>query len=365
MIPANWKKATIGELCQIVKGKSPTMKTKSGAYPLVTMGEEHKTADSYQLDTEAVCVPMISSFGHGKAGLKRVHYIKGKFALSNILTALVVKEPRELSTKYLALYLQTFKDQLIVPLQTGAANMSLRPEKLAGVPIKYPSLKEQERIFYLLDEVESVRQMREKNIERTRALIPAVFVEIFGHPVSNPKGWEVRPFGELARNQDGRRKPVKASDRAERKGLYPYYGASGIIDYVDDFLFEEQALLIAEDGANLLARSTPIAFIANGKYWVNNHAHVVTENGLAKLEYLCEYFNLINIKEYVTGSTQPKLNQSRLNNIKVPVPPVNLQKLFGERVAEVRLIEQKIDESAKEIEKLYNSMLATAFGGTL
>lgn len=149
MIHETWNNATIGELCQMVKGKSPIMKTKPGEYPLVTMGVEHKTADKFELDTEAVCVPMISSFGHGKPGLKRVHYIKGKFALSNILTALIVKEPNILSTKYLALYLQTFKDQLIVPLQTGAANMSLRPEKLAGVPVYFPPLKEQEAIRVL------------------------------------------------------------------------------------------------------------------------------------------------------------------------------------------------------------------------
>ncbi len=365
MIPATWKKVTLGESCQIVKGKTPIMKTKPGDYPLVTMGEEHKTADQYELDAEAVCVPMISSFGHGKPGLKRVHYIKGKFALSNILTALIIKEPRELSTKFLALYLQTFKDQLIVPLQTGAANMSLRPEKLAGVPIYYPSLIEQERIVRLTEEVDTVCRLRVGTLERLTGLVPAIFLEMFGHPVTNPKGWEVKPFGELATNQDGKRKPVKASDRAERKGKYPYYGASGIIDYVDNFLFDEPALLIAEDGANLLARSTPIAFIATGKFWVNNHAHVVTENGLAGLDYLCEHFNIRNIEEYVTGSTQPKLNQSRLNRIMVPVPPLKLQSLFEERVAEVRSIEKSQSKSLNEIKKLHKTILAKAFGGAL
>ena len=77
MIPETWEKATIGELCQMVKGKTPIMKTPPGNYPLVTMGEEHKSANKYDMDAEAVCVPMISSYGHGKPGLKRVHYIKG------------------------------------------------------------------------------------------------------------------------------------------------------------------------------------------------------------------------------------------------------------------------------------------------
>jgi len=209
MIPANWKKATIGELCQMVKGKSPTMKTKSGAYPLVTMGEEHKTADSYQLDTEAVCVPMISSFGHGKAGLKRVHYIKGKFALSNILMALVVKEPRKLSTKYLALYLQTFKDQLIVPLQTGAANMSLRPDKLAGVPVRYPSHKEQERIVSIMDEMDYLLQLRQQAQQCSDKLIPSIFFKLFGNPLKNDKKWNVKPLRNLGKITTGSTPPSK------------------------------------------------------------------------------------------------------------------------------------------------------------
>ena len=93
-------------------------------------------------------------------------------------------------------------------------------------------------------------------------------------PATNSKGWPVKMFGGLVGNQDGRRKPVKKSDRAERQGIYPYYGASGIIDYVEKYLFDETALLIGEDGANLLARSTPIAFLACGKYWVNTAGRI-------------------------------------------------------------------------------------------
>jgi len=308
---------------------------------------------------------MISSFGHGKPGLKRVHYVKGKFALSNLLTALIVKDHCWLSTRYLSLYLNTFKDQLIVPLQTGAANMSLRPEKLAGVPVHFPSLGEQERIERLVNEAETLWHLQIKSIERISDLIPGIFNEMFGDPVINQYGWDIKAFGELANNQDGRRKPVKASDRANRQGKYPYYGASGIIDYVDHFLFEERALLIAEDGANLLARSTPIAFIATGRYWVNNHAHVVTENGKADLDYLCALFNLRNIGEYITGSTQPKLNQSKLNGIRIPLPPLSLQREFADHVAEVRKIESYQSESARKFKILYDSMLEKAFGGAL
>jgi type I restriction enzyme S subunit len=178
-------------------------------------------------------------------------------------------------------------------------------------------------------------------------------------------GWPVKPFGELANNRDGRRKPVKASDRAERKGKYPYYGASGIIDYVEEYLFDKTALLIGEDGANLLARSTPIAFLAQGKYWVNNHAHVVMDNGTADLIYLCAALNLRNLADFVTGSAQPKLNQANMNRIPIAVPPMPLQKEFAQRVAEINALEAEQANSRRHFDNLFESMLHGAFNGEL
>ena len=109
----------------LTKGKSPISKTPSGEYPLVTTGETHKTSNEFQFDAEAVCIPLISSTGHGHASLKRVHYYKGKFALANLLTAAIVNDASILSAKYLARFLMHEKDRLIVPLMTGAANMSV------------------------------------------------------------------------------------------------------------------------------------------------------------------------------------------------------------------------------------------------
>lgn len=188
---------------------------------------------------------------------------------------------------------------------------------------------------------------------------------MFGDPATNPKEWIVKPFGELVSNQDGKRKPVKASDRAERKGQYPYYGASGIIDYVEEYLFDETALLISEDGANLLARSTPIAFLAQGKYWVNNHAHVVIENDKADLNYLCMALNLRDLTDYVTGSAQPKLNQASMNRIPIPVPPLPLQKEFAQRVTDIRELETAQSSSRRRLDELFQSLLHRAFNGEL
>lgn len=135
--------------------------------------------------------------------------------------------------------------------------------------------------------------------------------------------WLEKPLGKLTFNHDGKRKPVKESER--RKGVYPYYGASGIVDYVDGYLFEGRHLLIAEDGENLRTRNTPIAFLADGKFWVNNHAHIVTGNGEVTTEYLHYFLQNADIQSYLTGAVMPKLTQGNLNRIPVRYPDFKYQ----------------------------------------
>lgn len=130
-------------------------------------------------------------------------------------------------------------------------------------------------------------------------------------------------LGEIATNNDSKRRPVTESDRTI--GQCPYYGASGIVDYVEDYIFDGDFLLISEDGANLLARSKPIAFSIAGKNWVNNHAHILKFNDTNTQRFVEIYINQIDIRQFVTGMAQPKLNQQALNNIEIPLPPVKIQ----------------------------------------
>lgn len=160
-----------------------------------------------------------------------------------------------------------------------------------------------------------------------------------------PAGWEPTPLGEAADNLDGKRVPLKLSDREKRHGVFPYYGASGVIDHVDDYLFDGNYLLVAEDGANLLARSTPIAFLASGQFWVNNHAHVLSANGKADLRFLQRFLCLIDISRFVTGSAQPKLTKSNLDNIEVPLPPLSEQKRIADILDKADALRRKRQET--------------------
>ncbi len=135
--------------------------------------------------------------------------------------------------------------------------------------------------------------------------------------------WAYAKLGDLTINLDTKRKPVKEADR--KAGPYPYYGASGVVDYVDDYIFDGEYLLIAEDGENLRTRQTPIAFRARGKFWVNNHAHIVVGNDRTSTRYL-EYAVLgSDVTSYLTGAVMPKLTQGNLNRIEVPCPPRAVQ----------------------------------------
>lgn len=144
------------------------------------------------------------------------------------------------------------------------------------------------------------------------------FIEMFGTPASNELGLPTKYLNEISNNLDSKRIPITSGNRKE--GPYPYYGASGIVDHVADYIFDETLLLISEDGANLKDRVTPIAFTASGKYWVNNHAHILRFKDISLHNYVEHFINYLNVEKYLTGMAQPKLNQDRLNAIPVNMP---------------------------------------------
>lgn len=137
--------------------------------------------------------------------------------------------------------------------------------------------------------------------------------------------WKRVQLDSIVKFLNSKRVPISAMEREKIKGKYPYYGASGIVDYIDEYIFNGRYLLISEDGENLNTRKTPIAFIAKGKYWVNNHAHILDENEAGILDYLKYYFSILDIRPYITGAVQPKLNMGNLKRIPINLPPSNIR----------------------------------------
>ena len=161
-------------------------------------------------------------------------------------------------------------------------------------------------------------------------------------PFEIPENWCWVRFGTALVNRDAERIPLSVAQREKLQKKFDYYGASGVIDKVDRYLFDKPLLLIGEDGANLLLRSKPIAFIASGQYWVNNHAHVIDAVGGIDLRYIALCINATNLAPYVTGTAQPKMNQEKLNSILVPLPPSAEQRRIVTAFEEIAAIIQQL-----------------------
>ena len=175
-------------------------------------------------------------------------------------------------------------------------------------------------------------------------------------PFEIPQGWELARFGSVMYNRDSERIPLSVAKRSKLTKIYDYYGASGVIDKVDKYLFNKDLLLIGEDGNNLINRSKPIAYIATGKYWVNNHAHVLDCIDSIFMQYICLYINSISLVDYVTGTAQPKMNQEKMNSILLPLPPHNEQKRILQKVDKIQPLFIRYEKNQSRLEALTKTL---------
>lgn len=140
-----------------------------------------------------------------------------------------------------------------------------------------------------------------------------------------PHDWVVRPLGQIVTFLDGKRRPVRDADRAKMRGMIPYYGASGVIDYVNDYIFNEELILLGEDGENILSRNCRLAFRISGKTWVNNHAHVLRPTSDVSIGYLTDLLESLNYERFNSGTAQPKLNKQTCSGIFIAIPPTKAE----------------------------------------
>jgi len=222
---------------------------------------------------------------------------------------------------------------------TGASRQRISRSNLYQIKIPLPPLSVQQEI---VAEIEGYQKIIDGARQVGENYKPKIKVD---------ERWEVVELGEVSENLDSKRKPVTKSDR--KNGPYPYYGASGIVDYVDDFIFNEDLLLISEDGANLISRNTPIAFSIGGKTWVNNHAHILRFKNIETQKFVEFYLNSINLENYITGCAQPKINQEKLNKMPIPLPPLDVQKEIVARIEE----EQKLVDANKKLIELFEGKI--------
>ncbi len=292
-------------------------------------------------------------FATTRPTLKRVTVINEDYHNQICSTGFSVLRPKVgfINSRFIYYFLQTevFMKRM-ERLQRGASYPAVSEMDVMRTSIYLPkTYEEQQQIVSILDEAfEAIDQAIaniEKNIANAQELFQSKLNEIFSQ---RGEGWEEKTLGDICLNLDSKRVPITKSKRTP--GDIPYYGASGIVDYVADYLFDEDLLLISEDGANLLARTYPIAFSISGKTWVNNHAHVLKFNEMTSQKFIEYYLNSIRLDDYISGMAQPKLNQRMLNSIPIPFPPL----LEQERVLDVI---STLDSEIEDLDKLYSTKL--------
>lgn len=231
-------------------------------------------------------------------------------------------------------------------LQNSTSGLgNLTSGTISGIMIPVPPVDDQEAIVSYLDaktaEVDSLVKDCEREVELLQEYRKAVVSEAVtkgldpNAPMKDsgidwigeiPEGWEVSKVKYAYINRDSERVPVEASKRDQSaEVLYPYYGASGVVDFISDFIFDEPLLLIGEDGANLRLRNLPLIYAANGRYWVNNHAHILQPTEMMDYRYSFYQLELVDLENYLTGSTQPKLTAESLGLIPVAMPSMREQ----------------------------------------
>lgn len=327
-----------------------------GAYPIVS--QEEAFINGYwddEADLFAVARPLVIFGDHTKV----LKYVDFDFVLG--ADGVKLLQPRD------------FLEPKFFYYQLQAANLdslgyARHYRLLKNLVVGYPSRIEQQRIVAILDEafagIATAKVNAEKSLQSARAIFANHLRVVFTHQL----GWATKTLDQISTNLDSRRIPITKSDR--KSGEFPYYGASGVVDYVAGYLFDEDALLVSEDGANLLVRSTPIAFPASGKYWVNNHAHILKFENMATQRYVEFYLASIPLDDYITGAAQPKLNQKALNSIPIPIPAtVDAQAAVVTSIESVQIQTRRLEflytRKLVALDELKQSLLQQAFSGQL
>ena len=303
----------MGKVCLMERGTSATKGTmQSGEIPVISGGRQ----PAFYCNQSNRTGETITIAGSG-AGAGYVQYWNEPIFVCDAFSK---KGNDGLMTKYTYYYLSSIQEQ-IYSTKKGGGVPHVHISSIDKFEIPLPPLPVQEAIVNILDrftvyaaELQAELQARQQQYNYYRDTLLSF---------EGREDVQWKKLGEVCDNLDRKRKPITASNRIA--GAIPYYGASGIVDYVKDYIFDGDFLLVSEDGANLLTRTYPIAFSIHGKTWVNNHAHILQFEERATRKYVEYYLNSIDLSLWISAGAQPKLTQDNLNKIPIPVPVLSEQ----------------------------------------
>lgn len=370
----------LSDFCKIEKGASPTLKTPSGRFPLVVTAKDRRTSNSFQFNCESVCVPLVSSTGHGHASIKRIHYQSGKFALANIMSA-IIPDKKKCLPKYLFYILSYEKDSLLVPLMHGSANVSLNPEDLQNVEVFLPPISKQMKIVSILDMLVEIKEKLLKEIEITNSLNDALFFKFFGNPITNPKKFPLIPMHSIVEINP----PKKELSTTKKDTSVTFLPMAAVSEEGEILKRETKKLSQVLKGYTyfkeedvLFAKITPC--MENGKCTVatnlknqigfgSTEFFVLRPSQKINNDWLFYFMRLQVIRKFaeknMTGTAgQQRVPKSFLENLKIPTPSLNQQETFVSIMKEINEISKKQSIYQVQFLALQNSVHSSVFNNS-
>lgn len=373
---------SLGDLCHIIRGTYPTLSTEPGPYPLVVTASHRRTASSYQLEGPGVCVPLISSTGHGDAALHRVHYQEGKYALANLLVALVPRDPATCLAKYLYYLLQAQKDRLFVPLMSGTANVSLKERDIAAVEIELPSPAEQVRVVGLLDAVvvriEETRRLRDDaDIGVEKLLISMAHRGDLGENEKIAAGWRSVTLRDIIRLVEDPR-PVVTDASYPNLGIYSFGRGLFPKAAIDGLLTSARTLFRVKAGQFIYSR----LFAFEGAYGVvgdefdghfvsNEYPTFECDREQVRVEFLEAYFKSPQVWAAVAsgskglGDRRQRVHPDQVLGHRLLVPPVWWQDRLAAVRSRIASLKPAQADTMPKLDSMLTSTLDLAFKGSL
>ena len=310
-----------------------------------------------------------------------VENLQGKASLNS--GVLLIKTSNDYNKKFLywALLSEEFWTWFRLKNAGNSTIVHLYQNDFAEFSYTFPDVTEQQAIADFLDkecaQIDSIAADLEKQIALLQQYKKSLITETVTKGLDKsvpmkdsgvewigkiPAHWKAKRLKYVMNNFDAQRKAIEAQNRSQDgEILYDYYGASGAIDKIDDYIFDETSILIGEDGANLVLRNLPLIYIATGKYWVNNHAHILRPKSESDLYYMAHQMEIIDYSQFITGSAQPKLSQENLNNVFLVVPPLNEQQCIAsyleEEISCINTIVCKKQEQLSTIQQHKKSLI--------
>ena len=272
---------------------------------------------------------------------------------------------------YLVFYFHTNEGQgkiLSFANQTGVPALSQPLKNFRKIRIQLPSYDEQRRIASVVEAINDKIECNQMINDNLQHQAQALYKQCFHYSVDDdlPAGWRIGTVGEIIEIHDSKRIPLSGAERAKmEKKTYPYYGAATLMDYVDDYIFDGKYLLLGEDGTVVDDAGYPILQYVWGKFWVNNHAHILTGKLGFNVESLYMLFKQTPVKAIVTGAVQPKISQANLRSIQVVIPPQKLLTDYNNQIAPLFALLRTNEEANKSLAALRDTLLPKLMSGEI